>query len=66
MSLVSNAVLRSMLDVQHMIDALGGELTIRGVGPRVLSRFEEMGLDGVFEIEQSRQMDETQRISITQ
>lgn len=51
-SAVSNSVIRMMLDVQHMVDGMKGEFTLRAVRRNILSQFEEMGLDAVFEFEQ--------------
>ena len=51
-SFIENSVIRMMLGVQHMVDDMEGEFILKGVNSGVLDRFEEMGLDAVFEIQQ--------------
>lgn len=50
----TSSVIRMLLDVQHIIDSLEGELVLTGLNSELMSRFEEMGLDAVFDIEESR------------
>lgn len=50
----TSSVIRMLLDVQHIIDSLEGELVLTGLNSELMSRFEEMGLDAVFDIEEIR------------
>ena len=48
---IANSVIRMILDIQHMVDSRGGTMRICIADEDVWSRFEEMGLGDVFEIE---------------
>ena len=47
---ISNSVIRTLLEVQHMVDARQGTLRLTKAGDEVWNRFEEMGLEEVFDI----------------
>lgn len=48
---ISNSVIRMILEIQHMVDGRNGSLKIRGVKDHLWNRFEEMGLEDVFDME---------------
>lgn len=48
---IANSVIRMILEIQHMVDSRGGTMKICIAGEDVWSRFEEMGLEDVFDIE---------------
>ena len=48
---IASSVLRMMLNIQNMVDARDGDLIIKGVRSDVMDKFEELGLDSVFDIE---------------
>lgn len=50
-SYISNAVIRTILDLQHMIDARQGMLILRNLSAEVYQTFEDMGIEDVFMIE---------------
>ena len=51
-SSISNSVIRMLLDVQHVVDSVDGELKLRDLEVGVMSQFREMGLEAVFDIEE--------------
>ena len=51
-SSISNSVIRMLLDVQHVVDSVDGELKLRDLEDGVMSQFREMGLEAVFDIEE--------------
>ncbi|MBQ9015855.1 MAG: STAS domain-containing protein [Firmicutes bacterium] len=51
---ISNSVIHMILKIQHMMDDQEGTLKISGVGDSIWSRFQEMGLEDVFEIERTQ------------
>ena len=48
---IANSVIRMILEIQHMVDSRGGTMKICIAGEDVWPRFEEMGLEDVFDIE---------------
>ena len=50
---IANSVLRMILEIQHMVDSRDGSLKIEGVNESLWGRFEELGLEDVFEIHRS-------------
>lgn len=51
---MANSVFRTILDVQHTVDNRNGALRIRGVSDSLWSKFEEMGLEDVFDLERDQ------------
>lgn len=51
-SSISNSVIRMLLDVQHVVDSVDGDLKLRDLEDGVMSQFREMGLEAVFDIEE--------------
>ena len=52
---ISNAMIRSFLELQHLMDAKNGELILKGLSDDVFRVFEDMGVEDVFMIERSGQ-----------
>ena len=52
---ISNAMIRSFLELQHLMDAKNGELVLKGLSDDVFRVFEDMGVEDVFMIERSGQ-----------
>ena len=50
---ISNAVIHMILKIQHMMDDQDKTLKISGVGDEIWSRFQDMGLEDVFDIERT-------------
>lgn len=48
---ISNAVIRVILDLQHLIDSRQGELRLRRLSSDVYRVFEDMGIEDIFMIE---------------
>ena len=50
---ISNAGFKALLNTQKAIDGIKGHsLTLRGISPALMSSFDEIGFDGLFNIEQ--------------
>ena len=52
-SYISNSVIHMILKIQHMMDDQDKTLKISGVGDEIWSRFQDMGLEDVFDIERT-------------
>ena len=52
---ISNAMIRSFLELQHLMDAKNGELILKGLSDDVFRVFEDMGVEDVFMIERNGQ-----------
>ena len=50
---ISNSVIHMILKIQHMMDDQDKTLKISGVGDEIWSRFQDMGLEDVFDIERT-------------
>lgn len=51
---ITSAGLKALLSVQKMIDEIGGKrLSLKNISPAVAETFEEVGFDGLFEIEEN-------------
>ncbi len=47
---ISNAVIRVLLDLQHLIDERKGNMVLRNLSDEVYGTFEDMGIEDVFMI----------------
>lgn len=47
---ISNAVIRVLLDLQHLIDEKKGDMVLRNLSDEVYRTFEDMGIEDVFMI----------------
>lgn len=54
-SYISNAMIRSFLELQHLMDAKNGEIVLKGLSDEVFRAFEDMGVEDVFMIERNGQ-----------
>lgn len=54
---IANSVLRTILEIQHMVDSRNGSLRIRGVTDHLWDKFVEMGLEDVFEIDRTQEVE---------
>ena len=52
---IANSVLQMILEIQHMTDARDGTLEIKSVGSDLWARFEEMGLEDIFDLEPAQE-----------
>ena len=54
-SYISNAMIRTILELQHLMDSKSGELILMNLSGEVYGVFEDMGMEDVFMIEQNGQ-----------
>ena len=52
---ISNSVIHTILKIQHMMDSQDKTLKISGVGDSIWTRFAEMGLEDVFDLERRQE-----------
>ena len=52
-SYISNAMIRTILELQHLMDSRDGELILKDLSDEVYGAFEDMGMEDVFMIEQN-------------
>lgn len=49
---ISNAGFKALLNTQKAVDGIKGHSRLRGISPALMSSFEEIGFDGLFNIVQ--------------
>ena len=52
-SYITNAMIRTILELQHLMDSRDGELILKDLSDEVYGAFEDMGMEDVFMIEQN-------------